>query len=57
MREVEAQQGMQVFMHKEATEEQIQKLQEEINNLENVAKDISENLHLINILLYYISLS
>ena len=38
MREVEAQQGMQVFMHKEATEEQIQKLQEEINNLENVAK-------------------
>lgn len=38
MEEVEAQQGMQVFMYKEATEEQIQKLQEEINNLEDVAK-------------------
>ena len=38
MQEVEAQQGMQVFMHKEATEEQIKTLQEEINNLENVAK-------------------
>lgn len=38
MQEVEAQQGMQVFMYKEATQEQIQKLQQEINNLENVAK-------------------
>ncbi len=38
MREVEAEQGMQVFMYKEATEEQIQKLQEEINNLTDVAK-------------------
>lgn len=38
MQEVEAQQGMQVFMHKDATEEQIKTLQEEINNLENVAK-------------------
>ncbi len=38
MKEVEEQQGMQVFMYKEATEEQIQKLQQEITNVENVAK-------------------
>lgn len=38
MREIESEQGMQVFMYKDATEEQIQKLQEDINGLEDVAK-------------------
>ncbi len=38
MKEVEAEQGMQVFMYKEATEEQIQKLQEEIKSIQDVAK-------------------
>lgn len=38
MREIESEQGMQVFMYKDATEEQIQKLQEDIKSLDNVAK-------------------
>ncbi len=38
MKEVESEQGMQVFMYKDATEEQIQKLQEDIKGLEDVAK-------------------
>lgn len=38
MKEVESEQGMQVFMYKDATEEQIQKLQENINSLNDVAK-------------------
>ena len=38
MKEVEAEQGMQVFMYKDATEEQIQKLEDELKNLDNVAK-------------------
>ena len=38
MLEIESEQGMQVFMYKDATEEQIQKLQEDINSLEDVAK-------------------
>lgn len=38
MLEIESEQGMQVFMYKDATEEQIQKLQEDINGLEDVAK-------------------
>lgn len=38
MKEVEAEQGMQVFMYKDATEDQIQKLQENINGLSDVAK-------------------
>ena len=38
MKEIESEQGMQVFMYKDATEEQIQKLQEDIKGLENVAK-------------------
>ncbi len=38
MKEIESEQGMQVFMYKDATEEQIQKLQEDIKGLEDVAK-------------------
>ena len=38
MKEVESEQGMQVFMYKDATEEQIQKLEDELKSLENVAK-------------------
>lgn len=38
IKEIEAEQGMQVFMYKDATEEQIQKLQEDIKGLDNVAK-------------------
>ena len=38
MKEIESEQGMQVFMYKDATEEQIQKLQEDIKGLDNVAK-------------------
>ena len=40
MKEVEAEQGMQVFMYKDATEEQIQKLEEELKGLDSVAKVI-----------------
>ena len=40
MKEVEAEQGMQVFMYKDATEEQIQKLEEDLKGLDNVAKVI-----------------
>ena len=40
MKEVEAEQGMQVFMYKDATEEQIQKLEDELKHLDNVAKVI-----------------
>lgn len=38
MKQVESEQGMQVFMYKTATEEEIQTLQENINSLDNVAK-------------------
>jgi len=38
MKEIESEQGMQVFMYKDATEDQIQKLQEDINGLDDVAK-------------------
>ena len=38
MKEVESEQGMQVFMYKNATEEQIQKLEDDIKKLDNVAK-------------------
>lgn len=38
MKEVESEQGMQVFMKKGVTEEQIQTLQEQINEVDNVAK-------------------
>ena len=38
MKEVESEQGMQVFMYKDATEEQIQKLEDELKSLDNVAK-------------------
>lgn len=38
MKEIESEQGMQAFMYKDATEEQIQKLQEEIKKIDNVAK-------------------
>ena len=38
MKEVESEQGMQVFMYKDATEEQIQKLEEDLKKLDNVAK-------------------
>lgn len=38
MKEIESEQGMQVFMVKDATEEQIQTLQEQINGLDDVAK-------------------
>ena len=38
MREVESEQGMQVFMYKDATEEQIQKLEEDLKKIDNVAK-------------------
>lgn len=38
MNELESEQGMQVFMYKTATEEQIQKLEEDIKAVDNVAK-------------------
>ena len=38
LKEIESEQGMQVFMVKDATEEQIKKLGEEIQNLDYVAK-------------------
>ena len=38
VREIESEQGMQVFMIKDATEEQIQKLGEEIKSIDYVAK-------------------
>ena len=38
MKEVESEQGMQVFMYKDATEEQIQKLEDDIKALDNIAK-------------------
>ena len=38
MKEVESEQGMQVFMYKDATEEQIQKLEDDIKSLDNIAK-------------------
>ena len=38
MKEIEAEQGMQVFMYKDATEEQMNKLEEDIKSLEDVAK-------------------
>ena len=38
MIEVESEQGMQVFMYKDATEAQIQKLEDEIKELDNIAK-------------------
>ena len=38
MKEIESEQGMQVFMNKDATEEQIQKLEEDIKALDDVAK-------------------
>ena len=38
MKEVESEQGMQVFMYKDATAEQIQKLEDELKGLDNVAK-------------------
>ncbi len=38
MKELESEQGMRVFMTKEATADDTQKLQEEINNLDDVAK-------------------
>ena len=38
MKEVESEQGMQVFMYKNATEEQIQKLEDDLKKLDNVAK-------------------
>ena len=38
VKEIEAEQGMQVFMVKDATEEQIQKLGEQIKELDYVAK-------------------
>ena len=38
LKELESEQGMQVFIEKEATEEQIKKLNDEIQNLQYVAK-------------------
>ena len=38
LKEIESEQGMQVFMVKDATEEQIKKLGEEIQSLDYVAK-------------------
>ena len=38
MKEVESEQGMQVFMYKDATEEQIQKLGEDLKKIDNIAK-------------------
>ena len=39
MKEVESEQGMQVFMYKDATEEQIQKLEDDIKALTHVTKE------------------
>ena len=38
LKEIESEQGMQVFMEKDATEEQIKKLGEELQKLDYVAK-------------------